>query len=98
MHPMILGVFDHPSGAAAAARALKKVGIARDQLSVVARNHDEEGALAEQMDATPGAEVEDSRRAARLGAGHDTITCRRASEVLGSRSRRAWRVRAGCSS
>jgi hypothetical protein len=64
---MILGVFDHPSGAAAAARALKKAGIARDQLSVVARNHDEEGALAEQMDATPGAEVEDSRRAARLG-------------------------------
>jgi hypothetical protein len=64
---MILGVFDHPSGAAAAARALKNAGIGRDQLSVVARNHDEEGALAEQMDATPGTEVEDSRPAARLG-------------------------------
>lgn len=67
MHPMILGVFDHPAGAAAAARALKGAGIDRDRLSVVARNHDEEGALAEQMDATPGAEVEDSRPAARLG-------------------------------
>ena len=67
MHPIILGVFDHPSGAAAAARALRAAGVSRDQISVVSRNHDEEGALAEQMDATPGAEVEESRPAARLG-------------------------------
>jgi len=64
---MILGLFDRPSSAAAAARALHAAGISRDQISVVSRNHDEEGALAHQMDATPGAEVEESRRAARLG-------------------------------
>jgi uncharacterized membrane protein len=67
MHPIILGLFDHPSAAAAAARAFHAAGVAREQISVVCRNHDEEGALAEQMDATPGAEVEDSRPAARLG-------------------------------
>jgi hypothetical protein len=67
MHPIILGLFDSATAAATAARALHGAGIARGQISVVARNHDEEGALAEQMDATPGAEVEDSRPAARLG-------------------------------
>lgn len=67
MHPIILGLFDHSSAAAAAARALHAAGIPREQISVVCRNHDEEGALAQQMDATPGAEVEDSRPAARLG-------------------------------
>src|SRR5918993_1010643 len=35
--------------------------------AAAARSHDEEGALAEQMDATPGADIEDSRPAARLG-------------------------------
>ena len=34
---------------------------------MVARSHDEEGALASQMDATPGADIEDSRPAAVLG-------------------------------
>jgi hypothetical protein len=67
MHPIILGLFDHPAAAAIAARTLHEAGVARDQISVVCRNHDEEGALAHQMDATPGAEVEDSRPAARLG-------------------------------
>lgn len=67
MHPIVLAVFDRPDAAAAAARALHAAGVPRRQLSVVARNHDEEGALAQQMDATPGAEVEDSRPAARLG-------------------------------
>jgi hypothetical protein len=67
MHPMILGLFETPAAAASAARALHQHGIARDQISVVSRNHDEEGALAAQMDATPGADVEDSRPAARLG-------------------------------
>jgi hypothetical protein len=67
MHPIILGLFDDASSAADAARALHAAGVRREQLSVVARNHDEEGTLAEQMDATPGAEVEESRPAARLG-------------------------------
>jgi hypothetical protein len=66
-HPLVLGVFDSPAAAAAAARELHGIGVARERISVVARNHDEEGVLADQMDATPGVDIEDSRTAARLG-------------------------------
>jgi hypothetical protein len=66
-HPLVLALFSTPSAAAAAARALHAVGVTREQISVVARSHDEEGALAEQMGATPGADIEDSRAAAVLG-------------------------------
>ncbi len=66
-HPLVFGLYSTPSAAAAGARALHALGVARDQISVVSRNHDEEGALAEQMDASPGADIEDSRPAARLG-------------------------------
>jgi hypothetical protein len=66
-HPLILALFYRADDAATAARALHGLGIARDRISVVARNHDEEGDLAEALDASPGAEVEDSRPAARLG-------------------------------
>lgn len=66
-HPLVLGLFASSAAAAAAARAVHAAGITRDSISVVARSHDEEGALAEQMDATPGADIEDSRPAARLG-------------------------------
>jgi len=66
-HPLVLGLYASPAAAAAAARSLHAIGVARVQISVVSRNHDEAGALAEQMDATPGADIEDSRPAARLG-------------------------------
>ncbi len=66
-HPLVIALYDRASDAAAAARALHAMGVASDRISVVARNHDEEGELADQMDASPGAEVEDSRPAARLG-------------------------------
>ena len=66
-HPVVLALFSSAATAAAAARALHAAGTTREQISVVARSHDEEGALAEQMDATPGADIEDSRPAARLG-------------------------------
>jgi hypothetical protein len=66
-HPLVLAVFDTAASAAAAARALHEIGVPRDRISVVARNHEEEGVLAEQMEATPGADIEDSRPAARLG-------------------------------
>lgn len=66
-HPLVIAVFPNASAAAAAARALHAAGVSREQISVVSRSHDEEGALAEQMDATPGADIEDSRRAAVLG-------------------------------
>lgn len=66
-HPLVLALYRTPAAAAVAARALHAAGITRDQISVVAGSHDEEGALADQMDATPGADIEDSRAAARLG-------------------------------
>jgi hypothetical protein len=66
-HPLVLALFASPSAAASAARALHEGGVARDDISVLSRSHDEEGALADQMDATPGADIEDSRAAARLG-------------------------------
>jgi hypothetical protein len=66
-HPVVLALFATPAGAAAGARALHAAGISRDQISVVSRNHDEEGAFAAEMGATPGADLEDSRPAARLG-------------------------------
>src|SRR5829696_9149471 len=66
-HPLVLALFGSPASAASAARALHECGVARDEISVISRSHDEEGALAEQMDASPGVEIEDSRAAARLG-------------------------------
>ena len=65
--PLVIALFPSASAAAAAARALHEAGVSREQISVVTRSHDEEGALAEQMDATPGADIEDSRPAAVLG-------------------------------
>lgn len=66
-HPLVLGLFDDRAAAAAAARALHGVGVDREHLSVVARTHDEEGRLAEELDGRPGAEIEGSWRLARLG-------------------------------
>lgn len=72
MHPLVLALFDDPASAAAAARDLRGLGIPRERVSVVARSHDEEGALAEASGASPGSEIEDSRAASRLGelSGH----------------------------
>jgi len=66
-HPLVLGLYGNAAAAARGARALHEAGVPRDRISVVARNHDEEGALARQLDATPGADIEDSRPAAVLG-------------------------------
>ena len=67
MHPLVLALFDDPASAAKAARGLRSVGLARERVSVVARSHDEEGALAEAAGASPGSEIEDSRPASQLG-------------------------------
>ena len=66
-HPLVLALFDSPASAARAASALHATGIAREDLSVVARNHDEEVEAARALDATPGVEMEDSPTGARLG-------------------------------
>lgn len=66
-HPLVLALFDGADRAASGARAARELGIRAEQISVVARNHEEEGRLAESIGATPGADIEDSRFAARLG-------------------------------
>ena len=66
-HPLVLALFASAERAAAAAGAARALGIPGQQLSVVARNHEEEGRLADQIGASPGADIEDSRLAARLG-------------------------------
>lgn len=66
-HPLVLALFDSAERAAAGAHAASRLGIRPEQLSVVARNHEEEGWIAEHIGGTPGADIEDSRLAARLG-------------------------------
>ena len=66
-HPIVLALFDDPSAAAAAARDLRALGVPPERVSIVARSHDEEGAIARATDASPGSEIEDSRPASRLG-------------------------------
>jgi hypothetical protein len=67
-HPLVLALFPTASAATDAANALHALGIAKEQLSVVAGDdHAEERALADRMNATPGVELEDSRAAGRLG-------------------------------
>jgi hypothetical protein len=66
-HPLVFALFRYRSGAARAAAGVRALGIDRGDLSVVTRSHRDEGALARDVGATPGAEIEDSRVAARLG-------------------------------
>jgi len=53
--------------AAEAAAALHALGISREHISVVARSHADARILAEQMDASPGVDLEESRPAGLLG-------------------------------
>jgi hypothetical protein len=66
-HPVVLGLFDEAASAAQAARTLRELGHPRERVSIVARSHDEEGAIANAGGASPGAEIEDSRPAGQLG-------------------------------
>jgi len=66
-HPLVVALFPNPSAAAAAARELHAKGVTREQISVISRNHDEESTFAQDVGGTPGAEIEDSRAAGRLG-------------------------------
>lgn len=66
-HALVMALFQDPASAAAAARELRTLGIPRERVSIVARTHDEEGALAQASGASPGSEIEDSRPASRLG-------------------------------
>lgn len=66
-HPLVLALFDGPERATRAARALRALGIPHPRVSIVARTHEEEGDIARASDGSPGAELEDSVTASRLG-------------------------------
>jgi hypothetical protein len=66
-HPLLMALFGDVSAAAAAARGAHALGVDRSDLSVVARDHEDEGRIAHQIEASPGSEIEDSQAASRLG-------------------------------
>jgi hypothetical protein len=66
-HPVVLALFPNASAVVEAADELHRLGISREQLSVVARTANEERDLAERMDGTRGVELEESRPAAIFG-------------------------------
>ena len=66
-HALVMALFDDAAAAADAAKGLRTLGIARERVSIVARTHDEEGAVAQASGASPGSEIEDSATASRLG-------------------------------
>lgn len=66
-HPLLLALFHDVAAAAKAAREIHALGIDSGDLSVVAADHQVEGAIASQIDGSPGSEIEDSKAASRLG-------------------------------
>ena len=66
-HRLVMGLFARPADAAAAARALRALGVPHERVSIVARSHDEEVDLARASGGSPGSELEDSPVASRLG-------------------------------
>jgi hypothetical protein len=66
-HPLVVAVFTGMPQATVAARDLHAAGVTREQLSIISRNHDEESSYAADIGGSPGAEIEDSRPAARIG-------------------------------
>jgi hypothetical protein len=66
-HPLVFALFGSHDAALAAGRAVQALGVPPRAISVVARTHQEEGVIANNMGATPGVEIEDSRTAALVG-------------------------------
>ena len=66
-HRVVLALFPNASAVVEVAEQLHRLGVSREQLSVVARTANEERDLAERMDGTPGVELEESRPAAIFG-------------------------------
>ena len=66
-HPVVLALFNDAGAAAAAARELRALGVSQARVSIVARSHDDEGAIARASGASPGSELEDSQAASQLG-------------------------------
>lgn len=66
-HSLVVGLFGFADKATAAARALRDLDVPHERVSIVARSHDEEGAIARASGGSPGSELEDSATAARIG-------------------------------
>jgi len=66
-HPLLLALFPNYSTAEIASRDIQRLGIPREDLSVVATTHQLEGAIADEIGGSPGSEIEDSRTAGRAG-------------------------------
>jgi hypothetical protein len=66
-HPLLMALFSDVSSAAAAAREAHALGVDRGDLSVVARDHQDEERIANQINGSPGSEIEDSPVASRFG-------------------------------
>ena len=62
-----MALFADAASAAAAARDAHELGVDRSDLSVVARDHQDEERIGNEIDASPGSEIEDSSAASRLG-------------------------------
>jgi hypothetical protein len=66
-HPLMMALFSDHASAEAAASDVRQLGVPREDLSVVASNHQLEGTMANHVNASPGSEIEDSRAAGRMG-------------------------------
>lgn len=66
-HPLLMALFPDVSSAAAAARGAHALGVNRADLSVVARDHQDEQRIGNQIEASPGSEIADSPAASRFG-------------------------------
>jgi hypothetical protein len=66
-HPLLMALFSDVSSAAAVARGAHAMGIGHADLSVVAQDHEDEERISNQIDASPGSEIQDSKTASRLG-------------------------------
>src|SRR5580704_11190600 len=66
-HPLVMALFPDRAAAESAARGVHGLGIPHEDLSIVASNHQVEGSIASDLDASLGSEIEDSRAAGRVG-------------------------------
>ena len=62
-----MALFHDVGAAAGAARELHALGLGPGDVSIVARDHQVESAIAKEIDGTPGSEIEDSPTASQLG-------------------------------
>ena len=66
-HPLLMALFKDSGAAASAAREMHSMGVAREDLSVVAASHRQEEKIGQEIGGSPGSEIEDSPTAGRLG-------------------------------